>query len=120
MNHHSLIEALVQLVITSISVLIVARLLPGMRVRSFGSAFAFAFVVALLNAVLWFFFAGHAYGVHIGIIGSLILNGILFLVAGRIVDGVAFSGCVTAALASVGVAAVNYGIRYLMQHLNWR
>ncbi|HEY1587324.1 MAG TPA: phage holin family protein, partial [Polyangia bacterium] len=47
-----MIHHLVHLLITAVAVLIAARIVPGIRVRSFGSAFVFAFVLAVLDVLL--------------------------------------------------------------------
>ena len=47
MLHH-----LIHLLVTAVAVLIAARIVPGIRVKSFGSAVVFAFVLAVLNVIL--------------------------------------------------------------------
>lgn len=42
-----LIQSLAHLLLTGVSVLVVAAILPGMAVKGFGSAVAFAFVVGV-------------------------------------------------------------------------
>ena len=40
-------------------------------------------------------------------VGALVLNGVVFLLASKVVEGVRISGCMTAAIASLGVSLVN-------------
>jgi putative membrane protein len=112
----ALVLALAHLVLTGVSVYIAAKLV-GARVRSFGAAVFFAFVIAILNAIAWHFFAPLTvtFTVLTLGIGGLIINGILFLMAGR-VAGVEFSGCITAALASLGVTLINWGMQFVFGH----
>jgi putative membrane protein len=110
---HSLTHGIVHLLVSGASVFVVAKLMPGMRVKSFFAALAFAFVVALLNVVTWHYLALLTVPIKwltLGI-GGLVLNGIIFLLAGRIVGGVKISGCFVAALASLAVTFVNHLIR---------
>jgi putative membrane protein len=107
------------LLVSGVSVFIVAKLMPGMRAKGFGSALAFAFTIAVLNAIAWHFLAPLTITLSVLTlgIGALVINGILFLIAGKI-SGVEFSGCMVAALASLFVTLVNWGIEYALA--GWR
>ena len=109
MHHHSLALAVVHLLLTAVSVLIVAKFLPGVQVKSYGSAVVFSLVVAILNAVAWYLLAPltWTFAVLTLGVGILIVNGLVFLWAGNLA-GVRFSGCATAAIASVCVSLLNW------------
>ena len=115
MGQNQLLVSLGHLMISGVSVFIVAQLMPGMRARGFGSAVVFAFVVALLNALAWHFLAPLTVTLTVITrgIGGIVLNGILFLIAGSL-SGVKFSGCVTASIASFFVTIVNWGLEYVL------
>jgi len=113
---HSLTTIIVRLLLTGLSVLIVAKLLPGIRVKSYGSAVTFAFVVGILNALAWKVFAPLTFTfafLTLGV-GALIVNGVLFLIAVAIDNGVELSGCFTAELASMGVTFVNWLMQFVV------
>ena len=100
MHHHQnhLVVWLVHLLLSGVSVYVVAALMPGIKAKSFGSAIAFAFVVGILNAIFWTVLSPVTIPfkyLTLGI-GGLILNGIIFLIAAKIVNGVKISGCFTA------------------------
>jgi putative membrane protein len=109
MHHSSLSLAIVHLLVTGLSVLVVAKMLPGIQVKSYGSAVVFAFVVGILNAIAWYVLAPLTWTFAILTlgVGILIVNGLVFLFAGNIV-GVKISGCATAAIASVCVSILNW------------
>ncbi len=109
MHQPSLVASLVHLLITGVSVYVVAAVFPGIQARSFGSAVWFAFIVGLLNAILWTLFWPLALPFKVLTLGlgGLLLNGLVFSLAGRISRGVRVSGCVTGALASIGVTFLN-------------
>jgi len=112
----SLTHGIVHLLASGASVFVVAKLMPGMRVKSLFAALAFAFVVALLNVIAWHYLALITVPIKwltLGL-GGLALNGIIFLVAARVVGGVKISGCFVAALASLAVTFVNHLIRGLL------
>ena len=116
MQHSALVLAAIRLLLTGLSVLIVGRVLPGVRVKSFGSAVLFAFVVGILNAVAWTFLAplSVTFTVLTLGLGALVINGALFLLADALVPGVQISGCFTAVLASLGVTFVNWAMQLVL------
>ena len=109
MQHSSLTLAIVHLLVTGLSVLLVAKVLPGIQVKSYGSAVLFAFVVGIFNAIAWYLLAPLTWTFAILTlgVGVLIINGLVFLFAGNVV-GVKISGCTTAAIASVCVSILNW------------
>lgn len=114
MSHSpSLLHAAVHLASSAISVFVVAKVLPGVKVKSFGAAIAFAIVVAILNVVTWHLLAPLTLPVKwltLGV-GGFVINGVVFLLAARIVGGVKISGCIMAAIAAAAVTFVNHFIR---------
>jgi putative membrane protein len=113
-HHHHLAAAAIHVALSSVSVFVVAKVLPGIKVKSFGAAVGFAIVVAVLNVVAWHLLAQT--GVPLGRwlqrgIGGFVLNGILFTVAARIVGGVKVSGCIMAAIAALCVTFLNQVLR---------
>ncbi|HVY47945.1 MAG TPA: phage holin family protein [Minicystis sp.] len=113
MHHHvtGLVADILRLLVTAFSVLVVGKVLPGITVKSYGSAVWFAFVVAILNAIVWHFwpfkFMSYAFTLGTLGIGALILNGIIFLVADKFSSGIEISGCFMAAIASFCVTVLN-------------
>lgn len=102
-------QALGRLVLSALSVFLVAKVLPGLRVRGLGAAFVFAFAVGLLDALAW-----RALGASLSVEGRLVsiaaswaVTGLCFWVAGRIIKGVEVDGCLSALLASFAVALVS-------------
>jgi putative membrane protein len=110
MHHHTSIGlAIVHLLVTGLSVLVVAKMLPGISVKSYGSAVVFAFIVGILNAVAWYLLAPLTWTFAILTLGLgvFIINGMVFMFAGNLA-GVKISGCTTAAIASVCVSILNW------------
>lgn len=108
-------QFVIRLLLTGISVLVVGAVLPGIKVKSYGSAVGFAFVVGILNAVAWYLLAPLTWPfalLTLGI-GILIVNALVFLLAGRIVSGVSISGWFTALLGSIGVSFCNWIIFWI-------
>jgi putative membrane protein len=110
MQHSALAQFVVRLLLTGVSVLIVGKLLPGVRVKSYGSAVFFAFVVGILNAIAWTLLAPLTVTFSILTlgIGAIVINTVLFMIADAVVEGVAFAGFFTAMFASFGVTVINW------------
>lgn len=114
--NNGLVASIVHLLVTGLSVLIVARVLPGMTAKTYGSAVFFALVVGVLNAIAWHFLAPFTITftlLTLGI-GGLVVNGLIFLTADKVVEGIEISGCFTAVLASIGVSFVNWVLHVLL------
>jgi uncharacterized membrane protein YvlD (DUF360 family) len=88
-----------------------------MRVRSFFDALGFAVMVAILDVIAWKLLAPFTYtfGVVTFGAGFLIVNGLVFLVAQKVVRGVEISGCFIASIAAVLVGLVNSAIMHLLK-----
>lgn len=108
--HGALAQFVLRLLLTGVSVLVVGAILPGIKVKSYGSAVLFAFVVGILNAIAWYVLAPltWTFAVLTLGIGILLINALVFLIGSRIVSGVKISGWVTALLASLGVSVCNW------------
>lgn len=113
-----MVQTLLQFVLSAVSVLIVAAVLPGMKVRSFFDALGFSVVVAILNVLAWkTFLAIFSVGfsvITLGV-GFFIINGIIFLLAQKVVRGVEISGCLIASIAAVLVSLCNSAIMALLR-----
>lgn len=103
--------------LSGVSVLLVAALLPGMKVEKFSNAVWFSIVVAIFSSVAWKVmgvvtvpFAFLTLGV-----GYFIVQGLVFLLAKKVTPGVQISGCFTAMVASGLVGLVNYALHGLLR-----
>jgi putative membrane protein len=98
------------------AVLLTAKVVPGIRVKSIGSAIIFSLVFALLDkllflplAVVSFPFVMVTFGLFL-----VIINAFLFWLADKIVAGVEIDGFGSALLGSVVVSAINWGVVHLL------
>jgi putative membrane protein len=104
-----LVQSIVHFLLSGLSVLLVAAILPGIRVRKYSDAVVFSIIVALLNALVW-----KVLGIvtipaailTLGVVGFF-LNGAIFLVAKKVVRGVEIDGCLIASLAALLVSVCN-------------
>lgn len=114
-----LFQWLVHFLLSGLSVLLVAAILPGIRVKNYTDAVWFSVVVALLNAVVWgalSFLTVPATVLTLGIVGFF-LNGAVFLLAKKVVRGVEIDGCLVASIAALLVSLCNGLLGWALQHL---
>jgi len=111
-----LLHFFIKALITAVAVLIAARVVPGIRVRSFGSAVVFGLVLGLLNAVLFKVLVILSLPFVFLTLGLflLVINAFLFWLADKIVDGVECEGMGAVVLGSLVTSLVSWGATYLL------
>ncbi len=107
---------LVTWVISAISLLIVAYVIPGFKVDSFKTALLAALVIGLVNATLGIFLKIVTFPLTILTLGLfwLIINAAMLLLASKIVDGFNLSGWLPAIFGSILLTIVNGGLRAII------
>ena len=94
----------------AVSILIVARILPGIQVSGFGSAFFAAAVMAIASAtlgVLLKFFLWPFNILSLGIV-YLMINGLMLKVASEFVPGFRVNGCSAAVIGALLLSIADY------------
>ena len=107
--NQGLANHVIHLIILALAVLVTARVVPGIRARGFGGALLFAFVFAVLDKLLFWVLAILAFPAMILTLGlfTFVINGFLFLLADKLVDGVEVDGWVPAILGAFVTSVVN-------------
>jgi putative membrane protein len=109
---------IIHLLVTAVAVLVAARIVPGIRVKSFGSAVAFAFVLAVLDVllhklliILTLPFVLITFGLFL-----IVINGFLFWLADKVVEGVEVDGFGSAILGSLFTSLVSWAMMLVLVH----
>lgn len=92
-----------KLLLTAIAVVVLASLLPGIQVESYTTAVWVAFIIAILNMFvrpLLVLFTLPATIMSLGLF-LFVINAVIILLAGNLVDGFAVSGFFTALIFSI-------------------
>jgi putative membrane protein len=112
-----MIHHLIHLLVTAVAVLIAARIVPGIRVKSFGSAVVFAFVLAVLNVILGKVLLVLALPVILVTLGLflIVINGFLFWLADKVVEGVEIDGFGSAMLGSLVTSLISWAILFIFR-----
>jgi len=100
---------LTRIIISTISVMVVGYILPGVVVSSVYTAFVVAVVLALLNSIVKPILIILTFPVTIMTLGLflLVINGIIVLIAHHFIRGFAVSGLFTAIIFSILVSLIN-------------
>lgn len=112
-----MIHHLIHLLVTAVAVLIAARIVPGIRVKSFGSAVVFAFVLAVLNVILGKILIVLALPFVLLTLGLflIVINGFLFWLADKVVEGVEIDGFGSAMLGSLVTSVLSWAMLYILR-----
>jgi uncharacterized membrane protein YvlD (DUF360 family) len=88
-GRHAVLRVFVVWVVTAVTLFVLSALIPEIHIPGWGSAFAIAAVIGLLNAVMWPLFVRFALPITVLTLGvaALLLNGVIVWTASSIVDG---------------------------------
>lgn len=97
-------------VLKAVSILIVARVLPGIQVSGVGAAFLAAAVIGIASATLGFFLKIVLFPFAILTLGLiyLLVNGLMLKVASEFVPGFKVNGCSVAVIGAILLSIVDY------------
>jgi putative membrane protein len=101
----------------AVAVLVTARVVPGIKVKSFGGALLFALVFALLSKLLFLPLVMITLPIVLVSLGlfMIVINAFLFWLADKLVAGVELESFGTAVIASIVVTIVNWAIMWVLR-----
>ena len=101
---------LTRIIISTISIIIVGYILPGVVVSSPFAAFVVAVLLALLNSIVRPILIILTFPVTVVTLGLflLVINGIIVLIANHFIRGFSVSGLFTAIVFSILVSLINW------------
>lgn len=105
-----MIAFLLHAVLYALSFMLAAKIIPGISVKSFGSAVMFSVVFALLDALFFRLLAFLTLPLVLVTLGFFLIciRAGLFMAADKFVDGVHIDGFVAALLGSLMTGAINW------------
>jgi putative membrane protein len=119
MSRTTLVQLAIQFVIYAVSVLLAAKLVRGIKVRSFGSALVFAVVIAILDVLLWkllVLLTLPLVAITLGIF-ILVINAFLFKLADKLVSGVSIERFSSAFWGALITAIINWALTWAVHRL---
>ena len=108
-----MVGLLVQWLLYAVALLVVSKIVPGFHVRSLGPAMIASLVIGLLNATVGFVLKVITFPLTILTLGIflLVINGLMILLASKIVKGFDVSGFIPAFWGAVVLALLGVIIR---------
>ncbi|MCB9507156.1 MAG: phage holin family protein [Myxococcales bacterium] len=105
-------SALVHLAATAAALLVVANVVPGIRVSGWKSAAIGALVVGIVNAVVWPVAVALTFPLTLVSLGTflVVLNALMLMLVAALVPGMTVSGFIPAVIGSVLLSVLNWGI----------
>lgn len=105
-----MVGLLITWLVSAISLLIVAYLVPGFKVDTFKTALVAAVVIGLINATLGLFLKIVTFPLSILTLGLfwLIINAAMLLLAARLVQGLTIAGWIPAIIGSIMLTVVHW------------
>ncbi|HLY41886.1 MAG TPA: phage holin family protein [Terracidiphilus sp.] len=107
---------LIHWILSATALLIVSRVVPGFYIYSLGTAMVAALVIGLLNATFGIALKVITFPLVIVTFGLflLVINALMIMFAGRIVDGFDVHGWIPALWGAVVLSVLNMIIRFAM------
>jgi len=105
-----MLNHLLHVLVFAVAVFLTARIVPGIKVRSFGGAFVFALVLAILDRLLYGVLVVLSFPMILISFGLflLVINAFLWWLADKLVSGVELSGFGAALIGSIVTSAINW------------
>lgn len=102
--------------LSALSIVIVAHVVPGFQVRSFGTALIAAVVIGLINATIGIFVKLLTLPLTVLTFGLflLVVNAIMLLFASSLVPGFVVAGFLPAFLGAIVLSLLNSALRELV------
>lgn len=112
-----MVHYLIQVAMSALAVLLAAKVVPGIKVKSFGSAFIFAMVLGILNMLLYKLLVILALPFVLLTFGLflVVINAFLFWLADKIVNGVELDGFGAAIFGSIVTSVITWGIHLVLR-----
>jgi putative membrane protein len=104
---------LVQWLLSSLCLLLAAYIVPGFRIKGFGSALVAAVVVGILNATIWWIFFILTLPINILTLGlfTFVVNAAVLRLAAALLPGFEIRGWMPALLGALVLAVENTLVR---------
>jgi putative membrane protein len=111
-------EILVNWLISSLSILCAAYIIPGVHITDFFTAFVLAIVLGVINAIVKPFLIIFTLPINILTLGlfTLVINAILILLAAKIVPGFKVDGFWWALLFSLTLSLISSFLGNVVKH----
>ena len=113
-----MLHVLVNWLLSAVSLVIVANVVPGIEIAGFGTAMIAAAVIGLVNVTLGFLLRIVTFPLTLITFGAflIVINALMLKVAAGLMPGFRVRGCLPAALGAALLAVLNTLLRWMLLH----
>ncbi|HUJ21848.1 MAG TPA: phage holin family protein [Bryobacteraceae bacterium] len=111
-----MVRLLVNWLLSGVSLLIVANVVPGIEIAGFGTAMIAAAVIGLVNVVIGFPLRILTFPLTLLTLGAflIVINALMLKVAAAVMPGFRVRGCLPAILGAILLGLVNMVLRWMI------
>jgi putative membrane protein len=112
----SLTYYIVQWIVSAAALLLTAKVMPGFRIKGFGSALVAAVVIGLANILIWPILIFLTLPINILTLGlfTFVVNGAILKLCAAILKGFEITNWFSAILGAIVLSIVNWLLRLLL------
>lgn len=109
-----MLHLLINWLLSGLSLLIVAAIVPGIEIAGFGTSLIAAIVIGLVNATLGLFLRIVAFPLTLVTLGAflIVINALMLKVAAALMPGFRVRGCLPAIIGAVLLGLINTILRW--------
>lgn len=113
-----MLHVLVNWLLSAVSLVIVANVVPGIEIAGFGTAMIAAVVIGLVNVTLGLLLRIVTFPLTLITFGAflIVINALMLKVAAGLMPGFRVRGCLPAVLGAVLLAVLNTLLRWMLFH----
>lgn len=110
-----MLDILWNILLLSVAVFVVARLLPGVHLKNFGTAILVAVVYSVINFLLYRILVFLSLPFMILTFGlfAVVINGFLLWLTDQLIEDFEIEGCVTTLIAAILISLANMGLQWI-------
>jgi len=111
-----MLRLLVNWLLSAVSLVIVANVVPGIEIAGFGTAMIAAIVIGLVNVTLGLLLKIITFPLTLLTFGAflIVINALMLKVAAALIPGFRIRGCLPAILGAIGLGLLNLLLRWLI------
>ncbi|HKW98639.1 MAG TPA: phage holin family protein [Bryobacteraceae bacterium] len=109
-----MLHLLINWLLSGLSLLIVAAIVPGIEIAGFGTSLIAAIIIGLVNATLGFILRIVAFPLTFVTFGAflIVINALMLKVAAALMPGFRVRGCLPAIIAAILLGLINTILRW--------
>jgi putative membrane protein len=116
MHNPGLVFSILHWVVSAFALMITAYIVPGFKVKSFGSALITAVVIGLANVVIWPILFFLTFPINILTLGlfTFVVNGMVLKICAALLPGFVVDSWFAAIIGAIFLSIISTGLHYFL------